>query len=81
MAGAIYTKGAFSRLDPTGGFSETGKQLGPPNWRMGEPEELANLATYVVSDFASWMNGEVIRLDGAMMNHLSSEFNQLAKVS
>ncbi|XP_003747640.1 2,4-dienoyl-CoA reductase, mitochondrial [Galendromus occidentalis] len=78
--GAIPTKGAFSRLDPAGLFKEQIDLLGPPNWRTGEPEELANLATYVVSDFASWLNGEVIRLDGGMMSYIAAEFNQLSKV-
>ncbi|OQR68159.1 putative 2 [Tropilaelaps mercedesae] len=79
--GAIPTKGAFSRLDPSGTFRDQLKEKGPPNWRTGEPEELANLATYVVSDYASWLNGEVIRIDGAMLNYLAAEFNQLSKAS
>ena len=78
--GAIPTKGAFSRLDPAGHFQERMELLGPPNWRTGEPEELANLATYVVSDYASWLNGEVIRFDGGMMSYIAAEFNQLSKV-
>lgn len=81
LAGAIPTKGAFSRLDPGGVFRDKAKEMGPVNWRVGEPEELANLATYVVSDYASWLNGEIIRIDGAMLNTLASEFNQLSKVN
>ena len=30
-----------------------------PTGRLGEVEELANLAMYVLSDYASWMTGEV----------------------
>jgi len=30
-----------------------------PAGRLGEPEELANLATYMLSDYSSWMTGEV----------------------
>ncbi|XP_022653530.1 2,4-dienoyl-CoA reductase, mitochondrial-like isoform X2 [Varroa jacobsoni] len=78
--GAIPTKGAFSRLNPGNVFEEKSQKFGPPNWRTGEPEELANLATYVVSDYASWLNGEVIRIDGALLNFLAAEFNQLIKV-
>ena len=28
------------------------------------PEELSNLATYIVSDYSSWLNGEIIFFDG-----------------
>ena len=31
-----------------------------PVGRLGEVEELANLASYIVSDYANWMTGEVI---------------------
>ena len=30
-----------------------------PTGRLGEVEELANLATYILSDYANWMTGEV----------------------
>lgn len=35
-----------------------------PAKRLGKPEELANLAAYLVSDYASWVSGQVITLDG-----------------
>ena len=31
-----------------------------PEGRIGEIEEIANLATYMCSDWASWVNAEVI---------------------
>jgi NAD(P)-dependent dehydrogenase (short-subunit alcohol dehydrogenase family) len=34
-------------------------QLTVPEGRLGEPEELANLAAFVVSDYGSWLNGAV----------------------
>ena len=41
--GPIYTEGAFSRLDPSGHFTnEAIKNL--PVGRLGEVEEIANLA-------------------------------------
>ncbi len=56
--GPIETEGAFSRLDPTGQFS--GKMADViPVGRMGEVEEMANLATFLCSDYASWINAEV----------------------
>lgn len=51
-------QGAFSRLDPTGTFKEKAIGRIPVN-RLGEPEELANMAAYVLSDYASWMTGAV----------------------
>ena len=30
-----------------------------PTARLGEINELANLATYIVSDYANWLTGEV----------------------
>lgn len=54
----MFFKGAFGRLDPTGSFREQApKKL--TAGRLGEPEELANLAAYLLSDYSSWMNGSV----------------------
>ena len=59
--GPIETEGAFSRLDPTGQMMQHAVDVNPTG-RMGEVEEIANLATYLCSDYASWINAEV--LDG-----------------
>lgn len=37
---------------------------GIPLKRMGEPEEVARLATYLASDDAAWITGKVFRIDG-----------------
>ncbi|KAG5454722.1 2,4-dienoyl-CoA reductase, mitochondrial [Clonorchis sinensis] len=76
--GPIYTKGAFSRLDPTGEFI---KQLPSriPAQRLGTPEELANLAAYLLSDYSSWLNGQVINFDGGETVALAGEFNALLR--
>ena len=34
-----------------------------PIGRLGEVEELANLAMYILSDYANWMTGEVINYE------------------
>ena len=60
--GPIETEGAFSRLDPTGEFlKHVFTRI--PCGRLGEPEELANLATFMVSDFSSWLSGEVCLME------------------
>ena len=59
--GPIETEGAFKRLDPTGQMIAEGIKV-IPTGRLGEVEEIANLATYLCSDYASWINAEVIHL-------------------
>lgn len=77
--GPIYTEGAFSRLDPLGNLQKNVKKTLPTS-RMGEPEELANLATYITSDYCSWMTGNIINLDGGEVVKNSGEFNTLDNV-
>ncbi|XP_007946930.2 2,4-dienoyl-CoA reductase [(3E)-enoyl-CoA-producing], mitochondrial [Orycteropus afer afer] len=78
--GPIKTKGAFSRLDPTGEF-EKEMITRIPCGRLGTVEELANLAAFLCSDYASWISGAVIRFDGGEEAFISGEFNNLSKVS
>ncbi|XP_052815385.1 2,4-dienoyl-CoA reductase [(3E)-enoyl-CoA-producing], mitochondrial-like isoform X1 [Mya arenaria] len=78
--GPIRTKGAFSRLDPTGQWSE--KMLDVlPTGRLGEVQELANLVAYMVSDYSSWMTGEVVKLDGGEYYSRAGSFNELRDVT
>ncbi|XP_062044264.1 2,4-dienoyl-CoA reductase [(3E)-enoyl-CoA-producing], mitochondrial [Lepus europaeus] len=78
--GPIKTKGAFSRLDPTGAFEKDMIERIPCG-RLGTAEELANLAVFLCSDYASWINGAVIRFDGGEEVLISGEFNSLRKVT
>ncbi|KAM4705460.1 2,4-dienoyl-CoA reductase [(3E)-enoyl-CoA-producing], mitochondrial [Rhinophrynus dorsalis] len=78
--GPIKTKGAFSRLDPTGAFeSEMVKRI--PCGRLGTAGEIANLATYLCSDYANWVSGAIIRMDGGEYVFMAGEFNSLNKVT
>ncbi|NWH59108.1 DECR protein, partial [Geococcyx californianus] len=78
--GPIKTKGAFSRLDPTGAFEDKMIERIPCG-RLGTVEEIANLAAYFCSDYASWVNGAVIRMDGGEYVSMAGEFNDLKKVT
>ncbi|KAM9701236.1 2,4-dienoyl-CoA reductase [(3E)-enoyl-CoA-producing], mitochondrial [Menidia menidia] len=78
--GPIRTKGAFSRLDPTGAFEKSMIHRIPAG-RLGTPAELANLATYLSSDYASWVSGAVMRFDGGEYVSMAGEFNELRKVT
>lgn len=78
--GPIETEGAFSRLDPTGAFVNAAHK-GIPAGRLGEVEELANLATYLVSDYSNWITGETVGLDGGEFWLKSGMFNMLSKIT
>ena len=78
--GPIPTKGAFSRLDPSGRFEEAMLGMIPAN-RTGEVEEIANLAAYLCSDYAAWISGQIITLDGGETVSNAGEFNGLRQVS
>ncbi|KAB7503887.1 2,4-dienoyl-CoA reductase, mitochondrial [Armadillidium nasatum] len=78
--GPIETEGAFSRLDPTGNFKDAMYNRIPAG-RLGEVEELANLASYLVSDYSSWIAGEVIAFDGGQYTYMAGSFSSLDKVT
>jgi len=74
--GPVPTEGAFSRLLP----SETlldGLRAKNPAGRFGEPEELAELAAFLVSDATDWIRGEVVTFDGGEWLRGAGEFNDL----
>ena len=50
-----------------------------PLKRVGEHQELANLAAYMVSDFADYMNGEIVTLDGGEQLR-AGQFNNLEMI-
>ncbi len=78
--GPFPTKGAWDRLLP----GDLKKKFDPANkvpvGRVGEHQELANLAAYLVSDFSAYVNGEVITIDGGEWLKGAGEFNQLDQV-
>lgn len=78
--GPIETKGAFSRLDPTGQFMDMFMDR-IPEGRIGQVGEFANLATYLLSDYSSWINGQIIRLNGGEYPAASGMFTGLKMVT
>ena len=52
-----------------------------PANRAGEVEEISNLASYLCSDYASWISGQIITLDGGETVLNAGEFNQLRQVT
>jgi NAD(P)-dependent dehydrogenase (short-subunit alcohol dehydrogenase family) len=74
--GPIPTEGAFSRLMPDPAMVDE-RIAKIPAGRFGTPEELAELAAFLVSDASEWMRGEVVTLDGGEWLAGAGEFNDL----
>ncbi len=78
--GLFPTKGAWDRLLP----GELAEKLNPvkkvPVGRTGDHQELANLAAYLVSGFSSFVNGEVITIDGGEWLKGAGQFNMLEAI-
>jgi NAD(P)-dependent dehydrogenase (short-subunit alcohol dehydrogenase family) len=77
--GPFPTEGAFSRLLPTREFEEQTRNRHPLK-RFGRPEELANLATYLVSNQAGYINGECVVIDGGEWLRGAGEFNAFTEL-
>ena len=78
--GPFPTKGAWSRLAPPGLGIEKKMKDRIPLKRLGEHIELANLATYLISDQAAYINGEVVTIDGGEWLKGAGEMNDLDKI-
>lgn len=62
--GPFPTKGAWDRLLPGDLAAKFDFKNRVPLKRVGDHQELANLAAFLVSDYAAYINGEVITIDG-----------------
>lgn len=62
--GPFPTEGSARGLDPTATRQRSSKLPGNPMGRVGRPEELAELAAFLVSDCGAYINGEMIAIDG-----------------
>ncbi len=78
--GPFPTKGAWDRLLPESirGKFDMAKKV--PLGRVGQHQELANLAAYLVSDFSAYMNGEVITIDGGEWLKGAGQMNLLEQI-
>jgi len=79
--GPFPTKGAWERLLPGDLKEKFDPSKKVPIGRVGEHQELANLAAYLVSDYSAYINGEVITIDGAEWLKGAGQFNHLDMVS
>lgn len=51
-----------------------------PMGRMGEKQEISNLAMYFLSDYSNWCSGTVMNFDGGQLPFMAGMFNPLVKV-
>ncbi len=78
--GLFPTKGAWERLFPKSISEKLDPLKNVPLGRTGEHQELANLAAYLVSDFSSFINGEVVTIDGGEWLKGAGQFNMLESI-
>ena len=78
--GPFPTEGAWSRLLPGDLVKKFDPAKKVPVGRVGEHQELANIAAYLVSDFSAYVNGEVITIDGGEWLKGAGEFNNLDQI-
>jgi NAD(P)-dependent dehydrogenase (short-subunit alcohol dehydrogenase family) len=78
--GPFPTKGAWERLLPGDMAQKFDFKNRVPLKRVGEHQELANLAAFLVSDFSGYINGEVITIDGGEWLQGAGQFNALEMI-
>jgi NAD(P)-dependent dehydrogenase (short-subunit alcohol dehydrogenase family) len=78
--GPFPTKGAWDRLLPGDLKEKFDLAKKVPLKRVGDHQELANLAAYLVSDFSAYVNGEVVTIDGGEWLQGAGQFNLLEAV-
>ena len=77
--GPFPTEGAWSRLLPSKELEDRAKNYHPMN-RFGRHDELANLATYLLSQQAEYVNGECVVIDGGLWLRGAGEFNDFLEL-
>lgn len=79
--GPFPTQGAWDRLFPESirSFFDPSERI--PLQRVGNHQELANLAAYLMSDFSAYINGEVVTIDGGEWLENGGQFNDFRHLS
>ena len=78
--GPFPTEGAWQRLMPPGSDFEGQMQARVPLKRFGRPEELANLAVFLLSDLSSYMTGAHVVYDGGEVLVAGGQFNDFTRL-
>lgn len=77
--GPISDSGGASKLDPLKIFKHYNNYVNPRQ-RMCSQDEISELAMYLTSDKADYINGEIVRIDGGEVVKNSGEFNFLTNI-
>jgi NAD(P)-dependent dehydrogenase (short-subunit alcohol dehydrogenase family) len=77
--GPFPTEGAWSRLLPSKELEDRAKNYHPMK-RFGRHDELANLASYLLSQQAEYVNGECVVIDGGLWLRGAGEFNDFIEL-
>lgn len=78
--GPFPTEGMTERLSPKGDMQKDSDNTIPMG-RMGEMNELQNLATFLMADGCEYLTGQTIAIDGAQYLSGGGTFSQLSKMS
>lgn len=78
--GPFPTKGAWERLLPGDLAQKFDFKNRVPLKRVGDHQELANLAAFLISDFSSYINGEVVTIDGGEWLQGAGQFSALEAI-
>jgi NAD(P)-dependent dehydrogenase (short-subunit alcohol dehydrogenase family) len=79
--GPFPTKGAWERLSPGQSTDGDSSRDGIPMGRVGEMDELKNLATFLMSDGCDYLTGQTIAIDGGGYSAGGGNFSRLSKLS
>ncbi|WP_208426333.1 MULTISPECIES: SDR family oxidoreductase [Salinibacter] len=77
--GPFPTEGAWDRLVPDDDLEQKMRERVPVR-RFGEPDELATLASFLLSDLSAFMNGEVVTFDGGEALAAGGQFNTFTRM-
>ena len=77
--GPIPTEGAFSRLF-AGSEAERNALARIPLGRFGRKEEIANLATFLLSDLCPYQTGDCVTMDGGEWLAGGGEFSDYRRL-
>ncbi|MDA9273923.1 SDR family oxidoreductase [Gammaproteobacteria bacterium] len=78
--GPFPTEGMTARLSPKADMQKDSDNTIPMG-RMGEMNELQNLATFLMADGCEYLTGQTIAIDGAQYLSGGGTFSQLSKMS
>ncbi len=78
--GPFPTKGAWQRLLPGDMVEKFDMAKRVPLGRVGEHRELTDLASYLISSYSGYINGEVVTIDGGEWLKGAGQFNMLEMI-